>query len=97
MGDNVIEFAQAGRLHHVELAQRDVAQPESAYGVEALLDCALCEINAGECALWQRQRQRDEIRAIAASQFENAAAIRWSGRHPEQSSYDSEAIGMGLR
>src|SRR5205823_1395515 len=40
---------------------------------------------------------RNQVPAIAASQLEDAAAIGRRRRHPEQSSYDAEAIRMGLR
>src|SRR5262249_50023388 len=54
------------------------------------------EVDADERGVRERERQGDQVAAVAAAEFEEAAALDGGGRHAEQGGEGGEAVGVRL-
>ena len=98
MGDDVVE-ATPGLVDFVDVAlnQTEIAKREITDHLLAGRDRFGGEINSQELACGKFPRHRDEVVAVAATEFEDAAMLHGRGFETKESGQDGEAVGMRLR
>ncbi len=93
--NDVVELPRiGGNVAEVTLEQRDVGEPELRDELSARLDRTRGEIAAHEARRGQVRRHRDQVAAVAATQFERAAARDRRGTEPHQRRDRGEAVGV---
>jgi hypothetical protein len=76
--------------------ERNVPQAELSNGVVTLRDRRRRQVEADECALGIDQTERDDVAALAATQFEHAAAIDRCWSHADKSGDCRQMFRMRL-
>ena len=98
MSNDVIETRVAeSSLRNVADPQIDVGDVHGFDDFAATTDRVRGEINSREVGVRQGGRHRNEIRAIAATEFQNASTFNIFGRETEKPAECRKAVGMCLR
>ena len=97
MGEYVVELALLrGKIAQIGHAELDVGERQIAGHRAGLGDGRRGQIDAGEAAPGQIVRQRNQVAAIATSDFEHAAGGWRRGVHAEEPGDRGQAVRMGL-
>ena len=95
---DVIKFSLVGgELSDAAMHQRHILQAEFADGLLTLGNGLGGEVNADKFALRKPARHRNEIAAVAATEFQHAAAADRRGFKAEEQPDHRQPVGVGLR
>src|SRR5208283_1619855 len=95
--DDVIELAELGaNLHDVGRLQFQVLQAYLPGGFAAPEDRSLCKIEADKVTAGKRERHRNQIPAVAASNLKHAATVDGRGLHAEERRNGCEPVRVSL-
>src|SRR5258708_2757523 len=79
-----------------ETEERDVPQPQSGDEFVAFAHSLFAQVQSDEFAVRPLRCDRNEIRAVAAPEFQHAAAIERRRAHAEEQAEGGDMIGMRL-
>ena len=97
MREDVIEFAQIPtRLREIPLVEGDVRKPECLNYSPAPCNGPFRKIDTRELAPGQFERHRNQVPAVATSQFQDAAALGRRRCHPQHAGDCGQPVRMRL-
>ena len=97
VGDHVIESPEFGpRVHDIHVLEADIGEAEGGDFLVAGANCHCGRVEAQELGGGVLERHRDQVLAVSAAQFEDAAAMDGGGVHAEENGEGGEPVGMGL-
>ena len=95
VADDVVELAKFfAQVEQVGGSQFDVFESRCPNQFLALTDLTRRQVNSQESGFWQRSRHRDQVPAVAATEFEHARGAHVRGMHPHQGRNRRETIGV---